>query len=381
MAMYVPLTAEQNALRQKLQAFVAGQIAPRDAWMDTHGFDPSVYRLLTEQNWMGLRLPRCYGGGGANTVTSMIVLEEIARGSASVALTLGAHWLAAEFLLANGSEAQKAQYLPLAAQGKLFAFGLTESCAGSDAAGIQTFAEQTENGWRLQGEKSWITNSGAAEYYILLAKTDPLAGAKGISAFLIPARTPGLIVHAPEEKMGMRGSITCRLGLEDLQLPADARIGEANRGFRYAMQALDGARLSFGAISVGLAEHAMTIAGEYANRRIAFGAPIAKNQGVSFKFADMSTRLDAARLMTYHTALLRDSGSRITREAAETKLFASEMCALVCHQCQQVLGGNGYARSFHIERLVRDARLLEIAEGTNEILRMLIGNAALSDYA
>ena len=217
-----------------------------------------------------------------------------------------------------------------------------------------------------------------ADYYIILAKTDPDAGSKGISAFIVPKDAEGLTIGKFEDKMGMRGSATCELSFDNIHLPADALLGSLGMGFKMAMQALDGARISIGAIAAGLAEHAMTIAKNYANERMTFGKPIAKHQGVQFKFADMSAEIRAMELMTYDTARMKAEGKRHTLEAAQTKLFAGTRCTQICLECQQVLGGNGYSKEYHVERFVRDAKLLEIGEGTNEILRMLIGGTILA---
>lgn len=230
----------------------------------------------------------------------------------------------------------------------------------------------------MNGGKAWITNSGVADYYIILAKTDPEAGAKGISAFIVPKDAEGLAIGKFEDKMGMRGSATCELAFNNLRLPADALLGQLGMGFKYAMQALDGARISIGAIAAGLSEHAMNIARSYANERVCFGKPIGKFQGIQFKFADMAAEIRAMELMTYDTAKMKAEGLRHTLEAAETKLFSGTRCTQICLECQQILGGNGYSKEFHVERFVRDAKLLEIGEGTNEILRMLIGGTVLA---
>lgn len=281
-------------------------------------------------------------------------------------------------ILAHGSEAQKEKYLPLAAEGKIFAFGLTESSAGSDAAGIKSVATKTADGYVLNGGKAWITNSGVADYYLIMAKTDPDAGAKGISVFIVPKDAEGLTVGKFEHKMGMRGSATCELSFDNIKLPADALVGAEGMGFKIAMIALDGARISIGAIASGLAQHAMSIAKAYANERTTFGKPIARYQGVAFKFADMAAKVRATDLMVWDTAEMKAEGKRHTVEAAELKLLSSKWCREICDECIQVLGGNGYSAEFHVERLYRDAKLLEIGEGTSEILRMVISGAFLA---
>lgn len=377
--MMFQFTEEQKMIREMVREFTKIEVEPRDKWMDENGFDYELHKKLTQAGLMGIHLEEKYGGGGGDPVTSIIVIHEIAKGSASAALFLDANWLAADLILYHGTEAQKDKYLPQAAQGKIFAFGLTEASGGSDAAAIKsTVVPAADGGWVMNGGKAWITNSGVADYYIILAKTDPEAGAKGISAFIVPKDAEGLAIGKFEDKMGMRGSATCELAFNNLRLPADALLGQLGMGFKYAMQALDGARISIGAIAAGLSEHAMNIARSYANERVCFGRPIGKFQGIQFKFADMAAEIRAMELMTYDTAKMKAEGLRHTLEAAETKLFSGTRCTQICLECQQILGGNGYSKEFHVERFVRDAKLLEIGEGTNEILRMLIGGTVLA---
>lgn len=371
-------TEEQTMIRDMVREFTKNEVEPRDKWMDENGFDYDLHKKLCEAGLMGIHLPEQYGGGGGDAVTSEIVINEISKGSASVALFLDADWLAADMILAHGSEAQKEKYLPLAAEGKIFAFGLTESSAGSDAAGIKSVATKTADGYVLNGGKAWITNSGVADYYLIMAKTDPDAGAKGISVFIVPKDAEGLTVGKFEHKMGMRGSATCELSFDNIKLPADALVGAEGMGFKIAMIALDGARISIGAIASGLAQHAMSIAKAYANERTTFGKPIARYQGVAFKFADMAAKVRATDLMVWDTAEMKAEGKRHTVEAAELKLLSSKWCREICDECIQVLGGNGYSAEFHVERLYRDAKLLEIGEGTSEILRMVISGAFLA---
>lgn len=377
--MMYQFTEEQVMIRDMVREFTKKEVEPRDKWMDENGFDHELHQKLIKAGLMGIHLDEKYGGGGGDAVTSIIVIHELAKGSASVALFLDADWLAADLILHHGSEAQKDKYLPEAAQGKIFAFGLTEASGGSDAAAIKSTVVKQEDGtWVLNGSKAWITNSGVSDYYIILAKTDPDAGAHGISAFIVPKDAEGLTIGKFEDKMGMRGTATCELAFNDIHLPEDALLGEIGKGFKYAMEALDGARISIGAISAGLSEHAMNVAKNYANERIAFGKPITKFQGISFKFADMAAQIRAMELLTYDTAKMKAEGLRHTLEAAETKLFSSEHATQICLECVQVLGGNGYSKEYHVERFVRDAKLLEIGEGTSEILRMLIGGTVLA---
>lgn len=376
--MLYDFTQEQLMIRDMVRDFTAKEVEPRDKWMDENGFDHELHKKLCESELMGVHIPEQYGGAGGDAITSAIVVHELAKGSASVALMVDASWLAADLILHHGTNEQKEKYLPMAAKGKIFAFGLTESSAGSDAAGIKSVAVKEGNNWVLNGGKAWITNSGVADVYIILAKTSPELGNKGISAFIVEDGVEGLTIGKKEEKMGMRGTSTTELSFDNIRLEENALLGTENSGFKYAMMALDGARISIGAIAAGLAEHAMMIAKNYANERTTFGKPIAKHQGIMFKFADMAAKIEAITLMTYNAARMKAEGKRHTVEAAMTKLLAGEMCTDICLECVQVLGGYGYSKEYHVERFVRDSKLLEIGEGTSEILRMLIGGTILA---
>lgn len=375
--MPIQFSETQSMVLDMVRDFTANEIAPRDAWMDVNGFDYALYDKMCQAGILSIPFAREYGGAGCDFMTATAVIQEVAKGSGSMAITLDSTWLAADLIACYGSEAQKQQYLPLAAAGKRFSFALTEPGAGSDAGAIRSTAVETETGWRLNGGKAWITNSDA-DFCIAMAKTDPAAGARGISAFIIPNDTDGFVVGVHEDKSGLRGSTTGELSFDNVDLPADALLGVRGMGFKYAMAALDGARVSMAAISAGIAQHAMEIARDYANERVAFGKPIAKHQGVMFKFADMSAQLRAMDLLLYDTAAMKARGQRCTLEAAQTKLLCTEWATQICLQAQQVLGGNGCSREFHVERLVRDAKVNEIAEGTSEIQRMLIGSTVLA---
>lgn len=377
--MLIQFTEEQKMLQDMAREFAVNEIAPRDRWMDENGFDYDLYRKIAEAGYMGINIPEEYGGSGGNAVDTCIILHEFAKGSASEAAFLDAHWMAADLVLYHGTEAQKQEYLPQACEGKIFAFGLTEASAGSDAAGIKSTAKKQEDGsWVLNGSKAWITNSGVADYYIILAMTDASKGARGISAFILPKTSEGLMIGKFEKKMGIRGSATCELAFDNIHLPASALLGAEGQGFKMAMEALDGGRISVGVICAGIAEHAMEIAKNYANERIAFGKTISSYQGVSFRFADMSAEIKAMQLLAYDAATMKAAGKRCTVEAAQAKLFSSSRCVQICMDAQQVLGGNGYSKEYDVERLVRDARIWSIVEGTSEILRMVISGSVLS---
>ncbi len=377
--MLIKFTEEQQMIRDMAREFTKNEIAPRDKWMDENGFDYDLYHKLADAGFMGINIPQEYGGGGGGAIDTAIIVHEFAKGSASEAAFLDAHWMAADLVLHHGTDAQKKTYLPQAAAGKIFAFGLTEASAGSDAAGIKSTAvKASDGGWLLNGGKAWITNSGVADFYIILAMTNPEKGTNGISAFILPKDAKGLHIGKFEDKMGLRGTATCELAFDNIHLPADALLGAEGAGFKQAMAALDGGRISVAVLAADLAEHAMKIAKDYANERVAFGKTIGKFQGIQYKFADMSAEIRAMELLAYDTAAMKAAGVRHTLEAAQAKLFAATRCTQICLECQQILGGNGYSREYHVERLVRDAKLFEIGEGTNEILRMLIGGTVLA---
>ena len=376
--MLIQYTPEQEMLREMVRDFAAAELKGRDKWMDANGYDWETAAKLAETGLTGINVPEAYGGGAGDCLATTIVARELAKESASAAFTLEAHWIAVEMIEKNGTEEQKANYLPAAARGEIFAFGLTESCAGSDAAGIQSRLEPAEDGgWILNGSKSWITNSGIASYYIILAKSDPAAGTKGISAVIVPKDAPGLTVGRFEEKMGMRGSPTCEISFDNVRLPASALLGKPGQGFKMAMAGLDGGRISVAAIALGLAEHAFAMARDYVNNRVAFGKPVSSFEGIQFAFADMDVSLRAMELLTFEAAAVNAGGRRCSAEAAAAKLYASEACTQICLKCLQMFGGNGYSKEYEIERLVRDAKLLEIADGTSEILRMILGGTCL----
>lgn len=376
--MLFEFTEEQNMIRKMVREFTINEIAPLDEKMDNEGFDHELWDKIKENEFLGIPLPAQYGGSDGDAITSAIVINEIAKGSASVALTLDAHWLAADTILHHGTEEQKQKYLYKAATDTIFAFSLTEPSAGSDAAGLQSTAKLVGDEWVLNGSKAWVTNGGVSGVYIVLAKTDESKGARGISAFIVEEGTPGFTVGKIENKMGMRGSNTTELVLNDCKIPKENLLGKEGDGFKIAMIALDGARISIGAIAAGLSEAAMKVAKEYANQRVAFGKTIGKFQAVQFMIADMAMGIRATELMTFDTAKMKAQGIRHTKEAAMIKVFGGETAMKVCKNAIQILGGNGYSKDYHVERYLRDAKLLEIGEGANEVLRMLVGSTELN---
>lgn len=373
-------TEEQLAVRDLVRSFAQKEVAPLSRQMDETGWNPELYKKYIATGLHATPIPEAYGGAGLGDVECAVITHELARADAGFAMSMEISWVCADMIRLHGSDEQKEKYLTAVADGKLFAFALTEPDSGSDAAGMRTRAKkQADGSYVVKGSKAWITNAGIADYYVVMAITDPDKGAKGISAFLVDAGTPGLIVDKEEDKMGMRSSDTHGFTFDDMKLPADALLGEEGKGFVYAMEGLDGGRISCAAISTGIAEHAMQIAKEYSLQRTAFGKPIAKFQGVSFKLANMSMYIDAMNLMLYDAAALKATGARCSKLAAEAKLLASTHATQICLDAIQILGGNGYSKEYNVERLLRDNKLMEIGEGTNEILRVVIGSAVLAE--
>jgi len=311
-------------------------------------------------------------------VTGTLVIYELAKASASVALTLGAHWMSASTILYHGTDDQKKKYLPQAATDTLFSFSLTEPGAGSDAAGLLTTAVLEGDEYVLNGTKAWCTTAEVAGVFVILAKTDMAKGAKGISAFIVGKGTPGLTVGKKEHKLGMRGSVQNEVVLNNCRIKKEALLGREGDGFKIAMVALDGGRISMGAIAGGLCERAIAVATNYAKERKAFGGPIADQQAIQFMIADMAVGLHAIKLMTFDTAALMDAKVRHTKEAAMTKILSSAHAVQCGLDCIQILGGNGYSNENPAERILRDAKLLQIGEGTSEVLKMLVGRTELA---
>ncbi|MBR0090798.1 MAG: acyl-CoA dehydrogenase family protein [Lachnospiraceae bacterium] len=370
-------TEDQLAIQELARDFTKKEVTPRGRDMDRDGWCQELYEKYIKTGLQATPIPEEYGGAGLSDVECAIITHELARGDAGFAMAMEISWVCTDMICRHASEEQKKKYLTGIAEGKLCSFCLTEPDSGSDAAGMKTRAKKVDDGYVINGSKAWITNAGIADYFIVTAKTDPEKGAKGISAFIVEKGTPGLIINAEEDKMGMRSSDTHGLSFDDMKIPADALLGEEGMGFVYAMEGLDGGRISCTAISTGIAEHAMQIARDYAMERTAFGKPIAKHQAVAFKIADMAMYTEAMRLMLYDVAELKASGERCSLQAAQAKLFAASHATQICLDAIQVLGGNGYSKEYNVERLMRDNKLMEIGEGTNEVQRIVISGMIL----
>jgi len=374
------LTEEQNLLRDMVRSFAETEVAPSAAARDEEErFDRKLmFEKLAELGLTGVVFPEEYGGAGSDYISYAIAVEELSRVCASTGVTLSAHLsLCANPIYLFGTEQQKKEYLvPLAEGQKMGAFGLTEPSAGSDAGGTKTTAIRDGNGWRVSGTKIFITNGGEAETYVILARTDRAAQKhRGISAFIVEKGTPGFSFGKKEKKMGIRSSPTLELIFEDCKVPAENMLGEEGQGFKVAMKTLDGGRIGIAAQALGIAQGALDAAVVYTRERKQFDAPVATFQGVQFQLADMATQVHAARWLVYNAAYRASSGLSYSQESAMAKLFASETAMKVTTQAVQLFGGYGYTREFPVERMMRDAKITEIYEGTSEIQRLVIGSA------
>lgn len=378
------LTQEQRLYQRAVRDFCEGEIKPYAAQVDATGeLRWEAIRQMPALGLTGLQVPEEYGGAGLDTVMASIAVEELARACGSTALSVSAHnGLCCGPLVNWGTPAQKARYLPRLTSGEaLGSLALTEPGAGSDlAGGVQTSAVREGDSWVITGSKAWITNPRYAPVIITLVRTDKQAGTRGFSMLLVEPGTPGLTIHPPEKKMGLNGSPTQMLSYDGVRVPLDALLGEAGRGFHQTMQTLDAGRISIGALSVGLAQAAFEEAVKYAQARRAFGKPIAEHQAIQWMIADAALEIEAARLLVYRAAWLKDQGRDFSKAAAMAKLMASEVAEKVCRSAIQIHGSYGYSREFPVERIYRDQRLMTIGEGTSEIQRLVIARHTLREF-
>jgi alkylation response protein AidB-like acyl-CoA dehydrogenase len=371
------LTPENELWRTTVHEFAAKEIRPAAAECDREArFNDVAFRKMAPVGLLGLNIPEAFGGAGVDAIGAALAIEELGWADGGTALSVAAHnGLGCAPITLFGTPEQQTRWLPGLATGRrgLAALALTEPAGGSDLAGsVQTRAERVGSEWLLNGSKAWITNASVAEIVVTLARTDASAGKRGFSMFVVPRQVPGLTVHPAEHKMGVRSSPTHLLTYEGVRVPADHLLGAPGDGLPQTLQVLDGGRVSIGALSVGIARAALEEALRYAIERPAFGVPIASHEAIQFKLADAATQIDAARWLVLHAAWLKAAGRPFTREAAQAKLFASEMAERVCRDAIQVLGSYGYSSEYPVERFYRDARLMTIGEGTSEILRMVI---------
>jgi len=379
------LTADQREIQGLARDLAEAEIVPNAAaWDRDHRFPDELYPKLAELGLMGVCVPEEYGGAGADFVSYILVLEELSRADAGVGVTVAVHTSATTLpILAFGTEEQRSRFVPPLARGEqLGAFALTESGSGSDAGSLRTTAEPDDkgDGWSISGSKQWITNGSRAGTFVLFARTDPAtAGARGVSCFVLDASH--VRVTREEEKLGLNSSTTSDLVLEDAHVERDRLLHEEGRGFRVAMATLDGGRIGIAAQALGIAQAAYDVARTYAQEREQFGRRIGDFQAIQWKLADMATEIDAARLLVYRAAWLKQQGRPHTAEGAKAKLFASEMARRQTAEAIQVLGGYGYTKEFPVERYYRDAKITEIYEGTSEIQRLVIARSILGRQA
>ena len=373
------LTEEQSLIRNMVREFAEAEIAPGVKERDEQErFDRALmYDKLGELGLTGIVFPEEYGGAGADYISYAIAVEELSRVCASTGVTLSAHLsLGANPIYMFGTEEQKQSYLkPLAEGRKMGAFGLTEPSAGSDAGGTRTTAVLDGDEWIVNGSKIFITNGKEAETYIVFARTDKDAKKHhGISAFIIEKGTPGFSFGKKEEKMGIKASLTYELVFENCRIPRANLLGEEGKGFKVAMKTLDGGRIGIASQALGIAQGALDASVAYSKERKQFDTPIANFQGVQFQLADMATQVEAARFLVYNAAFRASSGLSYSQESAMAKLFASETAMKVATQAVQIHGGYGYTREYPVERMMRDAKITEIYEGTSEVQRLVIGS-------
>jgi alkylation response protein AidB-like acyl-CoA dehydrogenase len=376
------ITEDQCAMQGAARAFARKALAPHASAWDRAGQLPdAVVRQMGELGLLGLQVPAEWGGFKTDDLTYALCIEEVAAGCAASSTLMSVHnSVGCVPILKFGTEAQKQRWLPRMATGEVIgAFCLTEPHAGSQADALKTRAVRDGDHWVLHGAKQFVTNGARAGVAIVFAVTDPAAGKKGISAFLVPTDTPGFEVGQPEQKMGIRASDTCPITLVDCRVPADHLLGPEGEGLKIALSNLEGGRIGIAAQAVGIARVALEAATRYANDRVQFGQPIAQHQAIGHTLADMHTRLNAARLMVHHAARLRSAGVPCISEASQAKLFASEMAEWVCSKAIQVHGGYGYLQDYAVERHYRDARITQIYEGTSEIQKLVIARQLLLD--
>jgi len=371
---------EHESLRHRIRELSEKHFKPRAAHHDETGEFPAAnVRILAEGGFIGMNLPEEYGGAGLDMLSHAICVEEIARCCATTAVIFEVHnTLHSETIVKFGTEEQKRRYVPALAGGeKLGAFCLTEPEAGSDAGGLKSVARLDGDHYVIDGQKRFITNGEVADLYLIMALTDPAQGTRGITCFVVEKGTPGLSFGKPEDKMGIRGSSTTDVFMDKVKVPVGNRLGAEGEGFKIAMAALDAGRIGIGAQALGIAQAAYEASVAYAKERVQFGKPIAELQAIQWMIADMATDIAAARLLLYRAAELYDQPGRHTAEIAMAKLKCAEVAMHHTVKAVQIHGGNGYMREYGVERLMRDAKITEIYEGTSEVMRLIIAGSAL----
>ena len=379
--MHLHLTDDQRLLREAVREFADRELRPHVmAWDEAQRFPMDLLPKLADLGLMGIQLPETVGGAGMSAVEYCLCIEELARVDPAIALSVAAHnGLAAAHLHMFGTAGQQERFLaPLARGEVLGAWGLTEPGAGSDAAAMRTTARRDGTDWVIDGSKIFITHGNISGVTVVMAVTDRTHRHRGISAFVMPSDTPGLRAGRKENKLGMRASETSELVFEGCRVPAEALLGEPGRGFIDTLQVLDAGRIGIAALAVGLAQGALDAARDHARARHQFGRPIAEFQGIRWKLADLATRIEAARLLTYRAAALKDAGVRTTRASSMAKLFSSEVAVRAADECVQIHGGYGFVKDYPAEKYFRDVKLLTIGEGTSEVQRLVIARQLLA---
>jgi alkylation response protein AidB-like acyl-CoA dehydrogenase len=374
-------TEEQVLLRRSVREFAETEMRPHvREWDEQQHFPIELMPKLAALGLLGIQFPEAYGGSAMSAIDYCICIEELARVDPGVALSVAAHnGLCSSHIFLFGSEAQKETFLaPLARGEKIGAWGLTESTSGSDAAGMRTTAARAGACWVLNGSKTFTTHGRVCDTMVVMAVTDRTLGTKGISAFIVGKGTPGMTPGKKEDKLGMRASDTSEVLFDNCRIPAEQLLGEEGHGFVNTMQVLDAGRIGIAALAVGLAQGAYEAALSYAQERKAFGKTISNFQAIQWKLADAATKIEAARLMTYHAAYLKQSGGRTTLESSMAKLYASEIAVKVADDCVQIHGGYGFVKDYPAEKYFRDVKLTTIGEGTSEIQRLVIARQLLS---
>jgi len=368
------LPSEYKELRASVRSLAEKEIAPHAQAVDEdHRFPQEAKVALIKNGLYAAHVPTEFGGDGADALATVLIIEEVARAGGSSSLIPAVNKLGSMPLILGGNEEQKKRWLPRLVKGEGFSYCLSESEAGSDASAMRTKVERTGDGWVLNGSKKWITNAGESELYSVVAQSDPSLGTKGITAFIVEKSDPGVSFGAPEKKMGMRGSPTREVYFDNVQLSDDRRISEVGQGFALAMNTLDHTRITIAAQAIGLAQGAFDVATKYAHERHQFGKPIFDFQAIQFMLADMAMNIEAARLLTYSAAIKSENNERDLRFfSAASKCFASDIAMKVTQDAIQVLGGYGYVTDYPVERMMRDTKLTQIYEGTNQIQRIVM---------
>ncbi len=379
----IKLTEDQQSIYEIIQEYVPKAVAPRAAEVDEKSrFPKETIEELTEMGFMGLCIPEEYGGAGMDELSKCLTIIELAKACASTAVIVDVHYLVSDIVMRMGNEEQKQKYLPMAAEGNLGAFCLTEPGAGSDAGSLRTKAVKDGDDYVINGQKCFITNCGPNEgsFFVVIALTDSEKKTHGgMTAFLVDRENPGLSIGKTESKMGIHGSETSELFFTDCRVPASAILGNVGDGFKIAMMGLDGGRIGIASQAVGIAEGALKEAVKYAKEREQFGKPIAAKQGLQWYLADMATRTEAAKMLVFEAADLRERNEDCTKVAAMAKLYAGEAACYVTDLALQIHGGYGYMKEYPIERMYRDARITRIYEGTSEVQKIVIARSVLNE--